>query len=348
MKPVIRLKLVENNLGWESLNKKIEDIQEWFSSHIDLIIDVEHTEYVTIPFEDYKSSADQINESSKRGVDKKWYDTFLSPMGKGYHIVLFAVPLSQWGSTNFRGWRTDNNTGPVELQVSSVEGERYTHNGKDRGGAFVNFARHEILHALFMIYGQHDMTHYWWDRGQLELALDAIDFPEPKVAERVGLMMNLLRLAQQLLGLLIKEKNRKEITMIIPIEEPHIEVMCDAIQRFEGWFTPGENAKYPHGSISWRNMNPGNLRPAGQKGMIGEKGGFAVFSTYADGKEALRNQIKLAISGRSRVYRPDMTLLEFFQTYAPSSDNNYPEQYAKYVAGIMGVTYSFLIKNIKI
>lgn len=51
-----------------------------------------------------------------------------------------------------------------------------------------------------------------------------------------------------------------------------------------------------------------------------------------DGVNALLQKIKNAQAGNSKVYDPDMSLLQFFQKYAPSSDNNNPAAYAKMVA----------------
>ena len=46
-----------------------------------------------------------------------------------------------------------------------------------------------------------------------------------------------------------------------------------------------------------------------------------------------------AAEGKMKSYKPTMTLLQFFSTYAPSSDNNDPAIYAKAVAKKLGVDY---------
>jgi hypothetical protein len=98
------------------------------------------------------------------------------------------------------------------------------------------------------------------------------------------------------------------------------------------------------GSISWRQNNPGNLRWSPfEEGNITN---FSVFSTYEKGFEALLHQLRIAATGGSKVYRPDMTLLRFFEIYAPSSDNNSPEKYAAFVAKQLGVTVTTPIKNL--
>lgn len=106
-------------------------------------------------------------------------------------------------------------------------------------------------------------------------------------------------------------------------KEDRVYILAKAIESFEGFYA---------GSVSQRNNNPGNLRYSPMQS--GKKDGFAYFDTYDKGLEALMYQIALAAEGKSRSYRSDMTLLEFFNTYAPSSDNNQPSVY-----------YNFIIKE---
>lgn len=109
-----------------------------------------------------------------------------------------------------------------------------------------------------------------------------------------------------------------------------ISKFAEAIKTHEGF--------YP-GSRSFRNNNPGNLKYAAQAKATGrDAAGFAIFASYVDGWEALRNQIMLCINGKSRIYFPTMTITQFFQSYAPSSDNNNPLQYAQAVAAEVGIT----------
>lgn len=106
---------------------------------------------------------------------------------------------------------------------------------------------------------------------------------------------------------------------------------AEAIKKFEGWTTS---------SLSFRNNNPGNLRPSGQpwQGQVGiDSNNFVVFDTYENGWRALKISLTNAATGRSSVYRPTDSLYAFFGRYAPASDNNYPRQYAEFVAGQLGV-----------
>ncbi len=45
-------------------------------------------------------------------------------------------------------------------------------------------------------------------------------------------------------------------------------------------------------------------------------------------------------------YYPEMTLVQFYERYAPSADNNDPLAYAQFVAQKIGVTVDTPIKNL--
>jgi hypothetical protein len=109
-----------------------------------------------------------------------------------------------------------------------------------------------------------------------------------------------------------------------------ISALADAIQVFEGF--------YP-GSRAYRNNNPGNLEYHNQPGTTGadlqnrQPPGYAIFATYEAGRTALEALIRLRIAQHSA-----WTLLDFFYSYAPPSDNNDPDGYASTVARLVGVS----------
>jgi len=101
------------------------------------------------------------------------------------------------------------------------------------------------------------------------------------------------------------------------------------------------------GTRSWRNNSPGNIKFVGQGSAIGQdKGGFCIFPSYEVGFQALSNMIKRAASGESKVYKPNMTFVQFFNVYAPSSDKNDPDQYARVVAKACGVAITTEIREL--
>lgn len=124
---------------------------------------------------------------------------------------------------------------------------------------------------------------------------------------------------------IVGHKTREMLNgIILDGYKPSVKDLAEAIKIHEGWFK---------GSRSQRNNNPGNLRFVGQPGTTGQDSkAFAIFKTYEDGFAALCRLITNAKEGKSKVYKPEMTLLEFFGVYAPSFDHNDPNAYAKFVA----------------
>lgn len=78
--------------------------------------------------------------------------------------------------------------------------------------------------------------------------------------------------------------------------------------------------------LGLRNFNPGNLRVWGEQEI---KDGFAVFDSPEEGWTALQKQLDRYKQGKTPGTSGDMTLLEAMQKYAPSSDNNNPDSYAR-------------------
>lgn len=93
-----------------------------------------------------------------------------------------------------------------------------------------------------------------------------------------------------------------------------------------------EEGYYP-GSISYQDNNPGNLMAAGQPGCTATSAGFCSFATFADGWNALLNQISLDASRGE-------TISQFIAKYAPASAGNDPTSYANYVASSVGLSPS--------
>ena len=107
-----------------------------------------------------------------------------------------------------------------------------------------------------------------------------------------------------------------------------VNAIAQAIQTQEGY--------YP-GSLAYQNNNPGNLVYAGQPGASQGAGGFASFSSYTLGYQALLNQINLdATRGTDVNGNPTTTVGQLIASWAPSSDpaNNTPA----YIASVAGQT----------
>ena len=359
MPPRKKILIVANNCAhWTTWPEKIAALRGWFSSKVDAI-DLQHTKFDSLPFAKYESPD---GTEGWQGVAKDWYDERISIMGIGYDIVLFVIPLKQWPFANkARGWRVDQTFGPVELHIACDEHERNFWPNGNVINAFLDYSRHEILHALFMITGQNDSTHLWWDAMKLENALAEIVFPVPHVTDTFSLYTRIIARLQKIVARLRKEIadiEQQNTPPLLPPQppppeppQPTITVLqfCKAIEWYEGYFPPGENPEHPNGTLAWRNRNPGNLRYAGQARAIGQdKNGFAVFKTYQDGFGTLVEMVNRAIKGKSAVYSPTMTFTQYFNKYAPSADNNDPDRYAREVAKRLGVPPETRINELSI
>ena len=82
-----------------------------------------------------------------------------------------------------------------------------------------------------------------------------------------------------------------------------------------------------------KNLNPGNLRFAGQDKATVGTGGFAKFETVDDGLVALARQLDLYLTGKSRSGKRD-TISSIISAYAPPNENDtrlYIEQMARFM-----------------
>lgn len=116
-----------------------------------------------------------------------------------------------------------------------------------------------------------------------------------------------------------------------------LDKFCLAIRDYEG--APGD--------ANYRNNNPGNCRyyeggylPVYEP-VLRSPAGFAVFKNMATGTLYLENLVKEKIHNH-----PRWTLSDFFENYAPSSDNNNPLLYASFVARRLGVSVSYQCSQI--
>lgn len=138
-----------------------------------------------------------------------------------------------------------------------------------------------------------------------------------------------------------------------------LELFAKGIIKREAYFAPGENPKYPNGTLAWRNNNPGNII----FGDLAKKYGsttfyhhpvtghdFAIFPTHEQGFNAMVELLKNACSGKSSIYKPEWTLIQFFTKYSPIRDKNgkvIPNVgYATEVANVIGVPPTTQIKDL--
>jgi hypothetical protein len=93
----------------------------------------------------------------------------------------------------------------------------------------------------------------------------------------------------------------------------------------------GKKFQFSGGNWTWRNHNPGNLRPGAvsrRNGQIGVAGGFAVFPDFDSGNRALKDSLKVAHGNES--------LEQMIQSYAPPKENDTPK-YLRFLRKRTGV-----------
>lgn len=104
------------------------------------------------------------------------------------------------------------------------------------------------------------------------------------------------------------------------LTDDRVKRMAEAIARAEGYGVQG--------AIPTLRNNPGNLKMSGD-------GSITSYLTPADGWEALYKQIRLMLTGASRVYKPTMTLSEVARLYTGEAAYM---NWARNVASYLGVS----------
>lgn len=176
------MKIFANHNSWthlpESIAEFVTELKNRSGGRLELAIDVELTEFENIPSEvydsiQYKNYVPDPNNLTgppiwdgtySLPVDRKGFArTFMDQLAlesKAYDFVMLFVPTSEWPDNTSRGWRTDNDQGPVELQVCGDELEFESFAIGAYGNGFINRALHELGHGLFMYTGQGDTVHF--------------------------------------------------------------------------------------------------------------------------------------------------------------------------------------------
>lgn len=95
-----------------------------------------------------------------------------------------------------------------------------------------------------------------------------------------------------------------------------------------------------------RNFNPWNIMDTWFGGQKVEWERFTRFATPQEWFNALVSKIENIQAWNSKVYSPNMTLLQYISKYAPASDNNNPEAYANGIAKNLWISPSTQIKDI--
>lgn len=108
-------------------------------------------------------------------------------------------------------------------------------------------------------------------------------------------------------------------------------------------FGNGTGMMRNHGSITWRNFNPGAIISGSRAkyyGSIGNNGAFAVFPDENTGEVAVYSLLT------SELYR-DLTLADTIRKYAPANEND-TEAYIKFMTDETGYSKDDIIKSLDV
>jgi hypothetical protein len=158
---------------------------------------------------------------------------------------------------------------------------------------------------------------------------------EKKEEKKISVMKQIVEKLTQLLSMFSPKPVVAPVVAPQPQPQPITEPVGSLLIE---WATAIRDYEGRPGDLSYRNNNPGNLRSV--------QGPFLKFKTWEEGWKALLDYLTRAATGKHKAYKPDFTLLRFFQTYAPSADSNNPDLYAKYVAKRLGVPVTTKIKTL--
>jgi len=92
------------------------------------------------------------------------------------------------------------------------------------------------------------------------------------------------------------------------------------------------------GSHSWRNNNPGNIRPGYLEGEIGKAGGFTIFSSEERGQAAI-------VENLGRPQYEGKTVYGAIEAWAPPKENN-TAAYKARVSSLTGLNGDALLTDL--
>lgn len=211
-----------------------------------------------------------------------------------------------WHNSEDAGW-TDENGVPV-YRNKCWQGTHVGRNG------YIGFTR-EVINTVMALWGTVAFT------GTNQI-------PDNIVTVQLNTLQYLFSVLRNLLTQLTTPKPMPTKSML--------DTFCTALMNFEG--KPGD--------LNYLNNNPGNVRcsPVGYLAKYGNVkcvNRFAKFPTFELGWEYL-----LATVHHRAVLHPDWTILDFFQQWAPPSDNNPTHIYAQTVADKCGVPVTTTLKEL--
>lgn len=238
----MKIIIYANNQKWSTWKKKIQEIKDWFSPLLKLEIDLVHSNYSNIPFEEYG-----IHDGFMRhGVAKQWFkDTVRSNQ---HDITILSVNRKDWRGQPVEGWHWDIGN----IALASNEKGSYNFKGVHySGGKWFNIARHEICHALYAIQGKFDRTHFHWDSGDLSKVLTELQ--QPQIPE-VNIIRNQDDGVQTLGEIYVKGKKFNTLELSLKDNKQNISCIPAGVYDVKYTFSP-KFMKYTYEILNVRNRS---------------------------------------------------------------------------------------------
>ena len=144
------------------------------------------------------------------------------------------------------------------------------------------------------------------------------------IDKKIGILQQILAVAQQLLNLLTK-----------PIGGKPLRELAEAMAQFEGFYIVGSRA--------WKNHNPLNLKYVGQPLAIGrDDKNFCIFKNDDDGWTTCLNDLRLKRDGKSiSGLNGDSSVADLIKVWSEDNVDNY----IKFVCQKLNITPDYKLKN---
>ena len=334
MKTAVKLGSLEKSKTSYSLESKdvsfLRDIKNW-PNYLEEA--KRHQKSVYLKVEGKYDAFDDIRASIYKWRDEKRAVALGLNFGWGSNEVILEEPKSGFGHMLYAiGWKSLNGI-PYLVIVNSW--------GKEAGDQGTHLLSRKVVNYYNDMYG----AYMFVDKPREDIQYMVDNGIKEGDSWLVQLWKVIVTLIQSPF-LTPKEKTEIVKTVTDTVEKikeetkptSRIKEWAKAIEIYEGYF---------EGSRSWRNKNPGNLRFVGQPKAIGKDDkNFCIFATYQDGFDTLCQMLTNACIGKSKTYNPNMSLIEFFSLYAPTTDKNDPIRYATYIAKKLEVNPEEPIRNL--
>lgn len=245
--------------------------------------------------------------------------------------IILDYPKDGYGHSMYCiGWKTIDNV-PYLVVVNSL--------GKEAGDNGIHYIGRQVINEDVPKFGAYMFMDKLREDIELMIETNSKFDGEPYskilksfwIAIKELFNVNMLTKEEKVeVAVNLTKEIAKEVNIVNKLTE-----FCLAIQEYEGYIPP--NKKYPKGTPAWRNNNPGNIK--------GIDGNFLKFKSYEEGFEYLKKYVLRVVRNEHRAYPKDCNVKQFFNVYAPSSDNNNPHLYAQFVAKKIDVKIDAKLKD---